>query len=57
MPELFHLDSFLRSGHSGESAMSLSAAHGSLTAVASGPDAFEPGEWIRLIFDRYWHTD
>jgi uncharacterized protein len=31
--------------------MTLSRAHGFLTAVVSGPEPFEPDEWIRLIFD------
>jgi len=31
--------------------MGLSHAHGFLTAVASGPELLEPGEWLRLMFD------
>jgi uncharacterized protein len=50
-PELLRLEGFLRSGSSGDSAMSLSRAHGFLTAIVSGPDEFEAGEWIRLILD------
>ena len=50
-PELLRLESFLRSHASGESAMSLSRAHGFLTAIVSGPEEFEADEWIRLIFD------
>ena len=50
-PELLRLESFLRSGASGDSAMGLSRAHGFLTAIVSGPEDFEADEWIRLIFD------
>ena len=50
-PELLRLESFLRSGASGDSAMSLSRAHGFLTAIVSGPEDLETEEWIRLIFD------
>ena len=50
-PELLRLESFLRSGASGDDAMSLSHAHGFLTAIVSGPEDFEADEWIRLIFD------
>lgn len=49
--ELIRLEAFLRSQASGDGAMSLSGAHGFLTAEASGPEVFEPGESIRLIFD------
>lgn len=31
--------------------MGLSYAHGFLTAIASGPEALEPSEWLRLMFD------
>lgn len=31
--------------------MGLSRAHGFLTALASGPELLEPGEWLRLMFD------
>ena len=50
-PELLRLESFLRSRASGDDAMSLSRAHGFLTAIVSGPEDFETDEWIRLIFD------
>lgn len=50
-PELLRLERFLRSHASGDSAMSLSRAHGFLTAIVSGPEDFETDEWIRLIFD------
>lgn len=50
-PELLRLESFLQSRASGDSAMTLSRAHGFLTAIVSGPEDFEAGEWIRMIFD------
>ncbi|HYQ73292.1 MAG TPA: UPF0149 family protein, partial [Gammaproteobacteria bacterium] len=50
-PELLRLERFLRSGESGDGAMTLSHAHGFLTAIVSGPEHFETGEWIRLVFD------
>lgn len=50
-PELLRLESFLRSRASGDNAMSLSRAHGFLTAIVSGPEDFEAGEWLRLILD------
>ncbi len=49
--ELLRLDAFLHSPACGRDAMGLSHAHGFLTAVASGPERLEPGEWLRLIFD------
>lgn len=49
--ELLRLDAFLRSEACGRDAMGLSHAHGFLTALASGPEAMEPSEWLRLIFD------
>jgi uncharacterized protein len=49
--ELVRLDRFLHSESCGSAAMGLSRAHGFLTAAASGPEALEPGEWIRLVFD------
>lgn len=49
--ELLRLENFLRSDASGADAMSLSRAHGFITAVVSGPESFETAEWIRLIFD------
>ena len=35
-----YLERFLRSNESGEGAMSLSHAHGFLTAIVSGPESF-----------------
>jgi uncharacterized protein len=55
--ELLRLEGFLRSEASGEGAMSLSRAHGFLTAIVSGPERFEAGEWIRLIFDEPVFSD
>jgi yecA family protein len=49
--ELIELDAFLHSPACGSEAMSLSRAHGFLTAAASGPEQLEPGEWLRLVFD------
>jgi uncharacterized protein len=49
--ELLELDAFLHSPACGNEAMSLSRAHGFLTAAASGPEQLEPGEWLRLVFD------
>lgn len=49
--ELLKLDAFLHSPACGREAMSLSRAHGFLTAAASGPEQLEPGEWLRLVFD------
>lgn len=49
--ELLRLHSFLNSEACGRDAMSLSYAHGFLTALASGPEAMEPSEWLRLVFD------
>jgi uncharacterized protein len=49
--ELLRLDAFLHSPACGRDAMGLSHAHGFLTAVASGPEHLEPGEWLRLVFD------
>lgn len=49
--ELLRLDAFLHSPACGRDAMGLSHAHGFLTAVASGPERLEPGEWLRLVFD------
>jgi len=56
-PELLRLERFLRSNDSGEGAMTLSHAHGFLTAIVSGPEGFETGEWIRLIFDEPVFSD
>ena len=56
-PELLRLERFLRSSKSGEGAMTLSHAHGFLTAIVSGPESFEAGEWIRLIFDEPVFSD
>lgn len=49
--ELLKLDSFLRSPACGSESMGLSRAHGFLTALASGPEQLEPGEWLWLVFD------
>lgn len=49
--DLLELDGFLHSPACGHEAMSLSRAHGFLTAAASGPEQLEPGEWLRLVFD------
>ncbi len=49
--ELLRLDAFLHSSACGRDAMGLSYAHGFLTAVASGPERLDPGEWLRLVFD------
>lgn len=49
--DLLRLDRFLHSPACGREAMSLSRAHGFLTAAASGPEQLEPGEWLRLMFD------
>lgn len=49
--DLLRLDAFLHSPACGREAMSLSRAHGFLTAAASGPEQLEPGEWLRLMFD------
>ncbi len=49
--DLLALDAFLHSRACGREAMSLSRAHGFLTAAASGPEQLEPGEWLRLVFD------
>lgn len=49
--DLLKLDAFLHSPACGHEAMSLSRAHGFLTAAASGPEQLEPGEWLRLVFD------
>jgi uncharacterized protein len=49
--DLLKLDAFLHSPACGREAMGLSRAHGFLTAVASGPEQLEPGEWLRLVFD------
>ncbi len=42
---------FLRSPACGHDALDLSYAHGFLTALASGPEPLEPGEWLRLVMD------
>ncbi len=55
--ELLRLERFLQSGDSGEGAMTLSHAHGFLTAIVSGPESFEAEEWIRLIFDEPVFSD
>lgn len=49
--ELLRLDAFLHSPACGRDAMGLSHAHGFLTAVVSGPERLEAGEWLRLVFD------
>lgn len=49
--DLLKLDAFLHSPACGREAMSLSRAHGFLTAAVSGPEQLEPGEWLRLVFD------
>jgi uncharacterized protein len=49
--DLLTLDTFLHSPACGRDAMSLSHAHGFLTAAASGPEQPEAGEWLRLVFD------
>lgn len=49
--ELMRLDHFLHSSACGHDAMGLSYAHGFLTAMASGPEQLETGEWLRLVFD------
>ncbi len=49
--DLLRLDQFLHSKACGLEAMGLSHAHGFLTAIASGPEALEPSEWLRLMFD------
>ncbi len=49
--DLLRLDNFLRSAACGRDAMSLSHAHGFLTAAVSGPEGLSPDEWIRLVFD------
>ncbi len=56
-PELLRLERFLHSNESGEGAMTLSHAHGFLTAIVSGPESFEAGEWIRLVFDEPVFSD
>lgn len=56
-PELLRLEAFLRSHDSGEDAMSLSHAHGFLTAIVSGPESLETDEWIRLVFDEPVFSD
>jgi len=56
-PELLRLERFLRSSDSGDGAMTLSHAHGFLTAIVSGPESFEAEEWIRLIFDEPVFSD
>jgi uncharacterized protein len=48
--ERLRLEEFLKSKACGEGSMTLSRAHGFLTAVVSGPESFEPDECIRLIF-------
>jgi uncharacterized protein len=55
--ELLRLERFLKSSDSGEGAMTLSHAHGFLTAIVSGPESFEAEEWIRLIFDEPVFSD
>lgn len=49
--DLARLDRFLNTAACGRDAMGLAYAHGFLTAVASGPEHLEPGEWLRLMFD------
>jgi uncharacterized protein len=49
--DLLRLDQFLHSKACGLEAMGLTHAHGFLTAIASGPEALEPSEWLRLMFD------
>ena len=49
--DLARLDQFLSSQSFGDSAMSLTFAHGFMTSIASGPEQLEPSEWLRLMFD------
>lgn len=56
-PELLRLEGFLHSHESGAGAMTLSRAHGFLTAIVSGPESLETDEWIRLIFDEPVFSD
>lgn len=56
-PELLRLEAFLHSHESGEDAMSLSHAHGFLTAIVGGPESLDVEEWIRLIFDEPVFSD
>lgn len=49
--DLARLAHFLASSVCGSEAMSLSRAHGFMTAAASGPEDVMPGEWIRLVLD------
>ena len=56
-PELLRLERFLRSNDSGEGAMTLSRAHGFLTAIVSGPESLDTDEWIRLVFDEPVFSD
>ena len=48
--ELSMLESFLDSQDDREGAMPLSAAHGFLTAVISGPELVMPSEWMSVIW-------
>jgi uncharacterized protein len=45
------LAGFLHSPACGREALGLSYAHGLLSALASGPEPLEPGEWLRLVLD------
>ena len=49
--DLARLERFLASSVCGREAMTLSRAHGFMTAAASGPETVMPGEWIRLALD------
>jgi uncharacterized protein len=49
--ELTRLEALIESKACREGSMTLSRAHGFLTAVVSGPEPVEPQEWIRLVCD------
>lgn len=49
--DLFRLEKFMCSDACGDDSMTLSRAHGFLTAAVSGPETVMPDEWIRLVFD------
>jgi uncharacterized protein len=49
--DLARLEHFLASSACGREAMTLSRAHGFMTAAISGPETVLPGEWIRLALD------
>jgi len=52
LDDLVRLDRFLQSATCGGEPVSVSFAHGFLTAVASGPARLEPTEWLGLMFDK-----